>query len=143
MTRITYIESIYDGTIGNIEACDLIINAEVDFDNGGKNSLIVYRDLAVNASLTIGDQESLVMYDDNATITGNIIKLENSTYRNNQYDFTYWSSPILDGQISTVFSGVNPGRIYLYDQSKTSTSDPLEPGYWDRWVNTSGKLMPG
>lgn len=144
LTRITYIESTYDGTIGNIEACDLIINAAVDFDKGGKNSLVVYRDLAVNASLTIGDQESLVMYDDNATITGDITKIENSTHRNNQYDFTYWSSPIMDGQIGTVFSGVNPGRIYTYDQSKTSTSDPSEPGYWDRWVNTSsGNLIPG
>ena len=143
LSRIAYIENYYDGVSDNIEACDLIVNAEVNFDNGGTNSLIVHRDLTINAPVTIGDKESLVMYDDAATITGNIVKKESSTYRNNQYDFTYWSSPIIDGQISTVFSGVNPGRIYLFDQSKTSTSDPSEPGYWDRWVNASGDLSPG
>lgn len=143
LSRIAYIENYYAGISDNIEACDLIINAEVNFDNGGTNSLIVYRDLTINAPVTIGDTESLVMYNDDATITGNIIKKESSTYRNNQYDFTYWSSPIADGQISTVFSGVNPGRIYLYDQSKTSSSNPSDPDYWDRWVNASGDLLPG
>ena len=143
LSRIVYIENDYDGHMGNIEACDLIINADVDFDKGGQNSIVVYRDLMINATLTLGDQESLVMYDDFAQINGTVTKKENSTYRYNPYDFTYWSSPISNGQISTVFSGVNPGRIFYYDQSKTSSSDPDAPDYWNSWVNATGQLIKG
>ncbi len=143
LSRITYINSDYDGNVGNIEACDLIINADVDFDKGGKNSLVVHQDLTINGSLTLGDQESLVMYDDNAAITGSITKKENSTYRNNEYDFTYWSAPISNGQVNTVFSGVSPGRIYYYDQSQSSSSDPSASDYWNTWVNASAEMIPG
>lgn len=143
LSRITYVDGNYDGNLGNIEACDLIINADADFDKGGKNSLVVYQDLTINGSLTLGDQESLVMYDDDAVISGSITKKENSTYRNDQYDFTYWSSPISNGQVNTVFSGVDPGRVYYYDRSKSSASDPSAAGYWDTWINASAEMIPG
>ena len=143
LSRITYIDGDYDENVGNIEACDLIINGDVDFDKGGKSSLVVYQDLTINGSLTLGDQESLVMYDDYAAITGTITKNENSTYRNNQYDFTYWSAPISNGQVNTVFTGVNPGRIYYYDQSQSSSSDPAASDYWNTWVNASAEMIPG
>lgn len=143
MTRVAFIEENYDGNLGNIEACDLIINAIVNFNNGGKNSVIVHRNLTMNETILIGDQESLVMYDDNAIISGTLTKLENSTYRNSAYDFTYWSSPIVNGNISTVFSGVDPERIFYFDQSRTNSSDPASPEYYNSWVNASGGLVPG
>jgi hypothetical protein len=143
LSRIVNIDGIYTANSGNIEACNLIINSDLNFDIGTINSVVVYRDLTINGSFTIGDKESLVMYDDDALITGNISKNESSTYRNNTYDFTYWSSPIADADISNVFAGVTPNRIYLYDQSQTSTSDPNHPDFWKTWVLASGTMIQG
>ncbi len=143
LSRIAVIDGIYTAGVGNIESCDLIINSDLNFDSKTTNSVIVYRDLTINGTFTIGDQESLVMYDDNAVISGNIIKKESSTYRNNAYDFTYWSSPILNASIGSVFAGVSSSRIFLYDQSQTNTSDPLHQDFWNTWVLASGNMDMG
>lgn len=143
LSRITIIDDQYDADVGNIEACDLIINSDLNFDNNTTNSVILYRDLNINGTFTIGDQESLVMYDDNASILGNITKKEISTHRSNTYDFTYWSSPIESALIGNVFNGVTPGRIYLYDQSQSTASDSSDPTFWNTWVIAFGNMNPG
>lgn len=143
LSTIAIIDGSYNANIGNIEACDLIINSDLNFDNNTTNTVIVYRDLIINGTFTIGDQESLVMYDDFATINGNITKKESSTIRNNIYDFTYWSSPIENATIGSVYSGVTQSRIFLYDQSQSSASDPNDPTFWNTWVVASGTMKPG
>ncbi len=142
-TRITFIEDVYEGNIRSIEACDLTINAKLNFDHDNINSVVVYGDLTINQPFIIGDTESLVMYDDDAQITGNIEKMEKSTDRNNTYDFTYWSSPIKDAKLSEVFQGVNLNRLYYYDQSRTTTSDKNHPEFWSTWVLASDKMENG
>jgi len=139
-SRIAIIDGSYFATSGNIEACDLEINSNLDFNNNTTNSIILHRNLNIYGSFTIGDQESLVMYDDYATINGSITKKESSTYRNNTYDMTYWSSPISNAGISSVFTGVTPNRIYKYDQSQSSASDPNDATFWNTWVLASGSM---
>ena len=143
LSRIVNIDGTYTANNGNIEACNLIINSSLNFDNGTTHSVVVYGDLTINGNFTIGDQESLVMYDDDALIIGNITKNESSTFRNNSYDFTYWSSPITNASIGEVFVGVDPNRIYSYDQSQTNTTDPSHPDYWNIWILASGNMDNG
>jgi len=138
LSRIAIINSSYQASSGNIEACDLEINSNLNFDSNTTNSVILHRNLNNYGSFIIGDQESLVMYDDTATIIGNITKKESSTYRNNAYDMTYWSSPISNASISNVFTGVSSNRIYSYDQSQSSASDPNDPTFWNTWMLSSG-----
>ena len=140
LSRIAIVDGAYLATSGNIEACDLEINSNLDFDSNTTNSVVLHRDLTINGTFTIGDQESLVMYDDNATIIGIITKKESSTYRNNTYDMTYWSSPISNAIISSVFTGVSSNRIYKYDQSQSSASDPIDPSFWNTWKLASGNM---
>ncbi len=142
-TRTVVLEEDFSGSAASIEACDLIVNSELNFDNGTKNSVVVYGDLSVNGSFLIGDTESLVMYDDTAMISGTIVKSEKSTYRNNTYDFTYWSSPVNEAGIAEVFKNVNQGRIYYFDQERTNTTDPNHPDFWSVWVPASGKMTTG
>lgn len=142
-TSIVYIDEPYSSDAGDIEACDLIVDAALNFNNEGNKSVVVYRDLTINDSFDIGDTESLVMYDDFATINGTIKKYERSTYRNNAFDFTYWSSPINRALLADVFAGVDSNRIYYYDQSKTSTSDKNHPDFWSTWVLASGDMKNG
>jgi len=142
-TNIVYIDAPYSGELGNIEACDLIVNSALNFDNQSTRSVVVYRDLTVNDSFEIGNTESLVMHDDYATIQGTIKKTEVSTFRNNTFDFTYWSSPVDGANLMSVFTGVDANRIYYYDQSRTSTSDKDDPDFWSTWVLASGEMKNG
>ncbi|UCE93150.1 MAG: hypothetical protein JSV73_10100, partial [Flavobacteriaceae bacterium] len=89
-SRITIIEGNYQDILGNIEACDLIVNGQLDFASGSLNntesrSVVVYRNLEISeaGSFEIGDKQSLVMYDNQAEIKGTIVKYENSTTLNN------------------------------------------------------------
>ncbi len=147
-TKYTTIEGGYSANDGNIEALNLKINGNLNFDNGTENSVIVYGDLTVNGNFAIGDKESLVMYDDSATIIGDITKNESSTPRYNTHDVTYWSSPIANAGIETVFAGVDPNRIFYFDQSLSTAigsepeNDP-EGNYWDVWTIASGHMNPG
>ncbi len=132
---------------GNMEAKDLTVESgkTLDFDSGTTNNVIVHGDLTINGTFIIGDNEALVMPNNSSNVTGNITKKEKSTDRNDLYDITYWSSPVisLDAQISNVFPGVNLNRIFYYDQSKSQATAPSEPGYWDVWQLASGDMIAG
>ena len=147
-SRDAIIEGNYDASDGNITAKSLMIKpgVELNFNKGTTNSVIVYGDLTIDGAFIIGDKESLLMLDDNAVIKGDITKNESSFPRAHTNDLTYWSSPISNADIATVFNGVRPSRIFYYDQSKSSASDPdndPDGTYWDVWVVASGKMIPG
>lgn len=144
----TFINADYNHQDANIETNDLTINSSLNFDNGTTNSVVVHGNLTINGIFTIGDTESLVMYDDDAIIEGNIIKYEESTSRNNTHDMTYWSPPVSDAIIESVFTGVTPTRIFYYDQMATEASDPAPENdpdgtYWDTWKIASGTMEKG
>lgn len=127
-TREVFIEYDYQGNIGNVEACDLTVNASLEFNHNSTNSVVVYRDLVIDGSFVLGDTESLVMYDDNAQIRGAIEKIEKSTYRYNKHDITYWSSPIDRAKISEAFQGVSSARIFQYGNGWAYASDFMDNG---------------
>jgi hypothetical protein len=146
-TMDAVINAEYDGLNGNLEVRDLTINSSLNFDNNTINTVVVSGDLTINepADFTIGDKESLVMSKDDAVIIGEIIKKENSAIRNNTHDITYWSSPVTEETIESVFFDVSPGRIFYYDQSKSLASDPDDDPdgtYWDVWQTATGIMYP-
>lgn len=144
LTRYAIINDDYNALDGSIFAKNLTINSgsNLDFNSGTINSIVLDGDLTVDGTFTIGDQESLVMTDDNASITGNISKIENSTVRNNTYDFTYWSSPVINENIENVFTGVTSSRIFQFN-ANLQVSNPSDPDYYAPWVVASGNMIPG
>ena len=116
-SRTAIISSSLNGASETFSACNLIINsgADVVFDSNGatSNSIVLYGDLTVNGSLVIGDTESLVTLDNGATL-GSITKIEKSQAATSIYDATYWSSPVSNQQLSTVFAGVDPNRLFEF-----------------------------
>ena len=97
-----------------IIACDLVVNASLNFDHNSSGTVEVYRNLTVNnnAVFTIGDKESLLTYKADASITGVISKKEKTTTLARIYDATYWSSPVQNAPLSAVFAGVNQSRVF-------------------------------
>ncbi len=91
----------------SFEACDLTINSGTNINlNSGGAYILVDGNLTVNGTFAIGDTESLIMTDPDATIVGQISKTEISEPLNNSRDYTYWSSPV-NTTTNSVFTGVS------------------------------------
>ena len=142
-TRKIILNGDYDGDLEDLEGCHLEVNANLNFDHGTQNSVVLHGNLIVSGDFVIGDQESLVMYDSQAEIIGEVSKIERSTFRNDKYDLTYWSSSMKAASINQVFSGVKPNRIYYFDQSQTQSTDPNDADYWNSWIVGTGSMTPG
>ena len=145
-TRNVSIKSDFSLTDQNIQAYDFLVETDVKFSfvNDAENSnhsLSVYGDLKIDGSLIIGDTESFIMKNPSPIISGEIEKIEKSSSRGDQNDITYWSSPVKDEVIESVFDDVNPERIFYYDQSRDLTGDVNESTYWDVWRKAEA-LMP-
>ncbi|MFD1316858.1 choice-of-anchor D domain-containing protein [Namhaeicola litoreus] len=120
-------------------ACNLIIEAgaNVVYDSNGltNNSIVLDGDLIVNGSLVIGDTESLVTRSSNVEL-GIITKIENSQPLNSIFEATYWSSPVADQQLNTVFAGVDPNRIFDYrpDDPNPKYENTIYDDYKFWWI---------
>ena len=124
-SKYVTINGNYDGGNGSIEAMDLTISTGTDlnFDTGTYNSVTVHRNLTIKGSFVLGDEESLVMYDKDAKIFGNIFKKERSTNRLSPHDITYWSSSVKNEKIENVYLNVTKSRIFYYDQDQSAASN--------------------
>lgn len=140
-TRSAVIVGSFTGASTNFTACNLTVNSGVaaNFDSNGatSNSIVLYGDLIVDGSLTIGDTESLVVLDPFATL-GVITKIENSTPLDDINDLTYWSSPVEGSQISTIFAGSDLNRIFDYRPPNVNSVPN-----WGYWYISSGAMARG
>ncbi|MGI9530205.1 hypothetical protein, partial [Lutimonas sp.] len=140
-SRTAVITGSFSGAPNNFTACNLQVNPGVvaNFNSNGatSNSIILYGDLIVDGSLTIGDTESLVVLDASATL-GVITKIENSTQLDDINDLTYWASPVENSQITTVFAGSDQSRIFDYRAGNLNTVPN-----WGYWYNSSGAMARG
>jgi hypothetical protein len=144
-SRTAIITNSFSNASQTFTVCNLTINSGVNavYDSNGatNSSIVVHGDLTINGSLVIGDTESLVTLDPNATL-GVITKIERSETLSNLHDNTYWSSPVLGSQIQTIFSGVNPARIFEYRPADANSIYNI-PGYenYIHWFNKPNGAM--
>ena len=131
-TKDAIISGAYAAGAGSFETCNLTVSGLLNMNGGTTNFVRVNENLSVSGSFIIGDTESLVTVDESATISGSVTKLESSTTLNNYFDFTYWSSPVFGANIGTVFSGVDPNRIFQWQEPS--------PGSFGAWLVASGTM---
>ncbi|WP_298417149.1 lamin tail domain-containing protein [uncultured Kordia sp.] len=119
-SRIATLTGDYDtSTDGNITICSLTIDSGVTATIPAGTYIDIENDLTVNNTgvLTINHEGSLVMVDDTGNVTLNgtgIINVEKTTTSFEQYDYTYWSSPITNATIGSALSGWRLDRVYSY-----------------------------
>ncbi len=144
ISRTVTLTASFTNASQTIAACNLTVATGVDivFDSNGitANSIILAGDLIVDGTLTIGDTESLVTLGDNPSL-GIITKIEKSTLLANIHDNTYWSSPVDNAVLETVFAGVNPSRIFQYN---TGAVNPVYAGtVYEHWFLAEGSMAVG
>ncbi len=153
-TRTAIISGTYTAVDGSFGACDLTVTGILNFDSGTSNYIEINKSLTNTGTITIGDQESLYTVDTlnptiSVLISGNIIKKETTSLLTDVNDYTYWSSPVIGVNISTVFSANAPdlysqGRLYYWDQAVTNTIPGGGSEVLGEWISATGLTMePG
>jgi hypothetical protein len=100
---------------GDLNACSLTINAARTLTVTAGKFVIVQNDLIVNGILDVFDQGSLLMVNDLGTVTNNgttNVRRFKTPFK--QYDYTFWSSPVVSTTIATTFLGWNTSYSYQY-----------------------------
>ncbi|MDY7395181.1 choice-of-anchor D domain-containing protein [Aureibaculum sp. 2210JD6-5] len=151
-TRNAIINGTYNATDGSFGACNLTINGNLNFNSGTSNYVEVNDNLIINGTFTIGDQESLYSVNvlnpgtDPVSVTGSITKLETTTTLNDSDDYTFWSSPVENANISTVFAAptYQQTRLFYWDQLAPNVNDHGGSEALGEWLSATGLTMkPG
>ncbi len=144
--RKVVIESNYStGMHGNIEACTLHILPNVTLFISASDHIRIQKDLLAEGTLEVSHEGSLVMVDDlgNIDIKGDILIHKNTTELK-PYDYTYWSSPVQNALLETVFWN-SPKNSFYYFSTK-DFEDLNNDGIDDNnnaWVRASGVMQVG
>jgi hypothetical protein len=124
LNKIAIIDGDYttnNTTMPSFSACSVIVNSNRTLTISPNTFIEIENDLIVNvsANLLIQNQGSLVMRNDLGTVTNNgttdIVKTSTPYV---QYDYTFWSSPIVGETIGSVFAANPISRRYSFDTSK-------------------------
>ncbi|WP_160130505.1 lamin tail domain-containing protein [Kordia antarctica] len=107
-SRIVSLAGNYNTTThGNLIVCSLTINSGVTLTVPSATYVDIQNDLTVNDTgiMNINHEGSLIMVEDAGSVTLNgtgIINVEKTTTSFEQYDYTYWSSPVTSTTFGTV-----------------------------------------
>ncbi|MGH1386495.1 lamin tail domain-containing protein [Kordia sp.] len=119
-SRIVTLAGTYNTTThGNLTVCSLTVDSGVTATIPAGTYIDIENDLTVNNTgiLNINHQGSLVMVDDSGTVTLNgtgIVNVEKTTTSFEQYDYTYWSSPVASTTFGTALGTWRLDRTFSY-----------------------------
>jgi len=129
---------------GNLNACSVIVNAGKTLEITADNYVNIQNDLTVNGVLRVLDKGSLIMIDDAGIVTNNgTAALHRFTTPFEQYDYTYWSTPIVSSDIATTFARWRTDQAYEF--LPANFMDANNDGFDDDgndWMK-AGSMTPG
>jgi len=146
MYRNVVIESDYNTSLfGNLDVCNLTINNNAIVEVYTNNYISIINNLNVTGTLNVLDKASLMMINDFGQITNNgNINIHKTTNTIKKHDYTYWSSPVKNANLSEVFASSPQDSFYLFET--INFSDENDDGYDDdsnSWQRTSGEMEIG
>ena len=108
---------------GSFETCSMTVNSNFTVNVAANNYIQITTDLTVNANatLTIANTGSLVMLEDTGVVTNNgTINVQKTTSNLEKFDYVYWSSPVQNITVASVFSAWVNSRTYSYNGANFS-----------------------
>ncbi|MET2986041.1 hypothetical protein [Aureibaculum conchae] len=132
-------------THGSFESCSLTVNSGRTVNIRPNTHIIVNNDLTINGTMQVRNRGSLLMRDDDAEISvnGTFRVHKRTTTLNDSDDYTYWSSPVENINISSVFtpSSYQQTRLYYWDQSKANVIPGGGSETLGEWIPAAGQTM--
>jgi hypothetical protein len=117
-SRVVNLSGNYNAsTDGDLVACSLTIATGVTTTIPSGTYIDIQNDLTVDtgSTLNIEHQGSLIMVDDSGIVTANgTINVEKTTTSFEQFDYTYWSSPVASTTFGTALGTWRLDRTYRY-----------------------------
>lgn len=132
-------------THGSFESCNLTVNSGKTVNIRPNTYITVNNNLTVNGTMQVRNRGSLLMTDDDAEISvnGTFRVHKRTTSLNDSDDYTYWSSPVENINISSVFTPSNyqQTRLYYWDQSVANTIPGGGSETMGEWIAAAGQTM--
>ncbi|MDY7394934.1 hypothetical protein UMM65_06755 [Aureibaculum sp. 2210JD6-5] len=132
-------------TNGSFESCNLTVNSGRTVNIRPNTHITVNNNLTVNGTVQVRNRGSLLMTDDDAQISvnGTFRVHKTTTTLNDNNDYTYWSSPVENINISSVFASpnYNQGRLYYWDQSAVNAIPYGGSEALGEWIPAAGLTM--
>jgi len=131
--------------LGNLEACNLIINPGKIASIKANNYIDIFNNLTVNGFLEIQHEGTLYMVNNNGAVINNgKIKIHKTTTTLKINDYTYWSSPVKKAELSSVFEASPQNSFYSFETKNYSDTnyDNLDDD-GNAWVPVSGSMEAG
>lgn len=146
ISKASIIEGNYDTSLhGNLSTCELHILSEAILNVTEDKHLIIENDLIVNGELHIKNRGSLLMKSDLGRITGKgSINIYKTALGLKPYDYTYWSSPVENSMIESVFPESPKSSFYTF--SPELFIDKNQDGLDDNnqgWIPVIGLMEAG
>jgi len=126
---------VISGTGVNVSACKILIQNNASLTVNASNTIIVNNNVTVLGSgvFQIENNASLIQLND-VPNTGNIIYKRTANVRN--YDYVYWSSPVLGMNVSSLISPLNFGPIFKWNPTISNSN-----GGQGGWVSAASEIM--
>lgn len=126
-------------TNGDLETCNLVINSGNTLNIRNNDYVSIHNDFINNGTVNVRNRGSFYMINDNALISGSgTFKVhKRTTTLNNFMDFTYWSSPVENSDLNTVFSGVERKFEWIIPSGNAAN------GVSGGWQVASGTMTTG
>jgi hypothetical protein len=151
-SRIVTISGAYNSsTNGNLTACSLTLDNSITITIPSGTYVDIQNDLTVNDGgvFNVQHEGSLIMVDDSGIVTLNgtgAINVEKTTTSFEQYDYTYWSSPVASTTFGTALGSWRLDRTYQYVAANFEDLDNDEiddnDDVWDH-ILTTDTMTPG
>lgn len=122
---------------GDFVCCSLVINNGFMLDIKDGDYVSIQNDLTVNGTLEVQNEGSLVMVSDTGVVTNNgTTNVRKMSRPFDRYDYTFWSSPIVNAPIS-VFSQWQTNYIFKLNTANfRDDNNDSHDDNGDAWVGT-------
>lgn len=130
---------------GDIEVCVLKILETAHLNVTSSNTLTIQENLLVDGTLDIRDEGSLLMVSDQGQIENKgRIRIHKTTTRLNPYDYTYWSSPVEEAFLESVFKNSPKNSFFVFSaQEYTDLDQDDRDDDNNAWKSVSGAMEVG
>lgn len=144
--RTAIIDQNFDSfKFGDLEICNLIINAGKILSIKANNYISITNNLTVNGFLEIQHEGTLYMENNDGAVMGNgELNIHKTTTTIKRHDYTYWSSPVKKAEFASVFDASPQNSFYSFETKNYSDSnydDVDDDG--NAWQRASGSMEVG
>ena len=160
--RVAILNGNYDTSVGGTQtsfsACSLNVNTGFDLFVQNNTYIEIENDIVADGNITVQTNGSVVQVNDLATVTANgtITVQKFTTLLTDAYNYTYWSSPVVNETVENVFANVTPSRRFIFNAAnfidvltEINNTNTFGPGpddiddNGDDWQVASGTMTPG